>query len=36
METAHIETDLEAAEFLKTAREKILTELKNELSDKAM
>ncbi len=31
METAHIETDLEAAEFLKTAREKILTELKKRI-----
>ena len=31
METAHIETDLEAAEFLKTARENILTELKKRI-----
>jgi MoxR-like ATPase len=31
METEHIETDLEAAEFLKTAREKILTELKKRI-----
>ena len=31
METTHIETDLEAAEFLKTARENILTELKKRI-----
>ena len=31
METTHIETDLEAAEFLKTARQNILTELKKRI-----